>query len=56
MMLLLLTILQIVSIDEILRQKSLLDIDKYLPLPELQGNSVLLSEEHINQVSNVICW
>ena len=39
-----------------MRRKSLLDIEKYLPLPELQGESTLLSEDHIKQVSGLSAY
>jgi len=38
-----------------MRRKSLLDIEKYLPLPELVGHSEILTEAYLRQVSDLLC-
>ena len=42
---------QIVSIEEVRRRKDLLDIEKYIPLPELREPSNILQDIHIKQVN-----
>lgn len=45
-------LLQIVSIEEIMRRKSMVDIESYLPLPQLSADSCVLTEDHLRQVND----
>lgn len=35
---------------ELIKRKSMLDIDKYLPMPDLNTESSILAEDNIRQV------
>ncbi|XP_067929532.1 nuclear receptor coactivator 7-like [Watersipora subatra] len=45
---------EVLSVDEMARRQSLLDIQKYVPFPDMTSSSLLLSDEHIKKLTAVL--